>query len=420
MNCTAVEIFTRALRVESEARPAFLLQTCGGDTVLLAEIESMLADTVRADAFFGDDDGATSRQADLIPLVTEKPGDVFGPYTLLQQIGEGGFGVVWMAEQSQPIRRTVALKVIKAGMDTKQVLARFEAERQALAMMDHPNIAKIFDAGVTGERSEVRSRKSEVGGPASCPDLLTADLRPLTSDADLSSVLRPLSSGSGRPYFAMELVKGIPITEFCDQHSLDTRQRLELFCDVCAAVNHAHQKGIIHRDLKPSNILVGRGVDFQSTSAAPGGLEVHATAGTAERPHVKVIDFGIAKAIEQKLTDKTLFTRFEQFVGTPVYMSPEQAAMGASDIDTRSDIYSLGMLLYELLAGRPAFDPKTLMSVGYDEMRRIIREVEPPRPSVQLTRDRTASHGIAPAKSEVRHPTSDIRHPTSIPTSTGS
>ena len=250
--------------------------------------------------------------------VSEKEGDVIGPYTLRQEIGAGGFGVVWMAEQSEPISRMVALKVVKAGMDTREVLARFEAERQALAMMEHPNIAKVLDAGATP---------------------------------------------GGRPWFAMELVKGIPITEFCDQQKFDTRQRLELFRDVCGAVNHAHQKGIIHRDLKPSNVMV----------------TLH-----GDKPVVKVIDFGIAKATQSKLTDKTLFTRFEQFLGTPVYMSPEQAAMSGLDIDTRSDIYALGVLLYELLAGRPPFDPNTLVSAGYDEMRRIIREEDPPSPSTRL------------------------------------
>ncbi len=249
----------------------------------------------------------------------EAEGDVIGPYTLRQKIGEGGFGVVWMAEQSQPIQRMVALKVVKAGMDTKQVLARFEAEQQALALLDHPNIAKVLDAGATE---------------------------------------------TGRPYFVMELVKGIPITQFCQEQKLATKARLDLFRDVCSAINHAHQKGIIHRDLKPSNVMV----------------TLH-----GDKPVAKIIDFGIAKATQQKLTDKTLFTRFEQFLGTPVYMSPEQAALSGLDIDTRSDIYSLGVLLYELLAGKPPFDPKTLLSKGYEEMRRIIREEEPPKPSTKLT-----------------------------------
>ncbi len=222
--------------------------------------------------------------------------------------------------------RMVALKVVKAGMDTKQVLARFEAEQQALALLDHTNIAKVLDAGATE---------------------------------------------TGRPYFVMELVKGIPITQFCQGQKLATKARLELFRDVCSAINHAHQKGIIHRDLKPSNVMV----------------TLH-----GDKPVAKVIDFGIAKATQQKLTDKTLFTRFEQFLGTPVYMSPEQAALSGLDIDTRSDIYSLGVLLYELLAGKPPFDPKTLLSKGYEEMRRIIREEEPPKPSTKLTETQSSAN----------------------------
>ena len=219
------------------------------------------------------------------PLIGERPGTIIGPYKLLEQIGEGGFGLVFMAEQQQPVRRKVALKILKPGMDTRQVIARFEAERQALALMDHPNIARVLDAGETG---------------------------------------------SGRPYFVMELVKGVPITDYCDQNRLTTRERLALFTHVCHAVQHAHHKGIIHRDLKPSNVMV----------TLHDGV-----------PVVKVIDFGIAKALGQQLTDKTLFTGFAQMVGTPMYMSPEQAQLSGLDIDTRSDIYSLGVLLYELLDG---------------------------------------------------------------------
>ena len=244
-----------------------------------------------------------------------------------------------MAEQVEPVTRRVALKIIKAGMDTKEVIARFEAERQALAMMDHPNIARVFDAGATDK---------------------------------------------GRPFFVMELVKGIPITKFCDEREFTTRQRLELFADVCSAINHAHQKGVIHRDIKPSNVMVTLNGD---------------------RPVVKVIDFGIAKATQGRLTDRTLFTRFEQFVGTPAYMSPEQSALGGLDLDTRSDIYALGILLYELLTGKPPFDAKSLLSAGYEEMRRIIREVEPAKPSARLSTvagdERTAlarSRHIAPEK----------------------
>jgi serine/threonine protein kinase len=233
--------------------------------------------------------------------VAEQIGSVIGRYKLLQQIGEGGFGVVFMAEQTEPVQRKVAIKVIKAGMDTREIIARFEAERQALALMDHPNIARVLDAGTT----------------ASC-----------------------------RPYFVMELVKGIPITNYCDQASLSTRDRLELFIQVCRAVQHAHQKGIIHRDLKPSNVLV----TLHDGEAVP-----------------KVIDFGVAKALGQKLTEKTLFTRFEQIIGTPAYMSPEQAALGGLDIDTRSDIYSLGVLLYELLTGVTPLDAELLRNAGLDE-----------------------------------------------------
>jgi serine/threonine protein kinase len=253
------------------------------------------------------------------PALLEQPGDRIGHYKLLQKLGEGGCGVVYMAEQEEPVRRRVALKIIKPGMDTRQVVARFEAERQALALMDHPNIAKVFDGGTTT---------------------------------------------TGRPFFVMELVRGVRITEYCDENNLPTTQRLDLFAQVCHAVQHAHQKGIIHRDLKPSNILV----------TINDGV-----------PVPKVIDFGIAKATEQRLTDKTLFTEFHQFIGTPAYMSPEQALMTSLDIDTRSDIYSLGVLLYELLTGRTPLDTPGLLKAGVDEMRRTIREVEPARPSNRLS-----------------------------------
>jgi serine/threonine protein kinase/tetratricopeptide (TPR) repeat protein len=251
--------------------------------------------------------------------ISERPGTVIGPYKLLEQIGEGGFGVVFMAEQTEPVRRKVALKVLKPGMDTRQVVARFEAERQALALMDHPNIARVFDGGETA---------------------------------------------GGRPYFVMELVKGLPITEYCDQEQWTPRERLEPFTSVCHAVQHAHQKGIIHRDIKPSNVLV----------------TLHD--GTAV---VKVIDFGIAKATGQQLTEKTLFTNFAQLVGTPLYMSPEQAALSGLDVDTRSDIYSLGVLLYELLTGTTPFDKERLKEATFDELRHIIREEEPPRPSTRIS-----------------------------------
>jgi tetratricopeptide (TPR) repeat protein len=252
--------------------------------------------------------------------VTEKPGDRIGRYKLLEKIGEGGYGTVYMAEQAEPIRRRVALKVIKLGMDTKRVIARFEAERQALALMDHPNIAKVLDAGATD---------------------------------------------TGRPFFVMELVRGIRITDYCDQHNLSTRERLDLFMQVCQAVQHAHQKGIIHRDLKPSNILV----------TELDGL-----------PVPKVIDFGVAKATSQQLlTDKTVFTAFRQFIGTPAYMSPEQTELSGADVDTRSDVYTLGVLLYELLTGHLPFERKELSQAGLDEMRRLIRERDPVKPSTRLS-----------------------------------
>ncbi len=252
------------------------------------------------------------------PSPTEKAGDRISRYKLLQQIGEGGFGVVYMAQQEEPVRRRVALKIIKLGMDTRQVVARFEAERQALALMDHPNVAKVLDGGATE---------------------------------------------TGRPFFVMELVHGIKITEYCDQNSLSAPQRLELFMQVCRAIQHAHQKGIIHRDIKPSNILV----------ALQDGV-----------PVPKIIDFGIAKATQQELTEQTVFTQFGQFLGTPAYMSPEQAEMSGLDVDTRSDIYSLGVLLYELLTGKTPFDNQELLAAGLEEMRRRIREKEPARPSTRL------------------------------------
>jgi serine/threonine protein kinase len=270
--------------------------------------------------------------------ITERPGTLIGPYKLMEQIGEGGMGLVFVAEQQQPVRRKVALKVMKPGMDTRQVVARFEAERQALALMDHPHIAQVHDGGQTV---------------------------------------------SGRPYFVMELVKGVPITEYCDQNQVAVRARLELFLAVCQAVQHAHQKGIIHRDLKPSNVLV----------ASHDG-----------QPVVKVIDFGVAKAIGQQLTDKTLYTHFTQLVGTPLYMSPEQAGQSSLDIDTRSDIYSLGVLLYELLTGTTPFAKERFSQVGYDEMRRIIREEEPPKPSTRIsTLGQAATTVSTQRKSDAKH-----------------
>jgi WD40 repeat protein/serine/threonine protein kinase len=275
--------------------------------------------------------------------IAERIGNMVGRYKLLERIGEGGFGVVFMAEQQQPVRRRVALKVIKAGMDTKQVIARFEAERQALAMMDHENIAKVFDAGTTD---------------------------------------------TGQPYFVMELVPGVPITEYCERHKLPARARLELFVRVCQAVQHAHTKGLIHRDLKPNNILVM----VRDDRLVP-----------------KVIDFGVAKATGQQLTDKTLFTQFAQMVGTPLYMSPEQAQMGGIDVDTRSDVYSLGVLLYELLTGSTPFDRKRLGSAAIDEVRRIIREEEPPIPSTRLATAATAPSVTSDQGHALRRLSSTVR-----------
>lgn len=310
----AKRVFEEALQVkDSVQRRALLDQACAGNSALRQEVESLLEAYERAGNFM------TLR----IPLpapdfLFERPGTVIGRYKLLEKIGEGGFGVVYMAEQLEPIERKVALKIIKAGMDTRAVIARFEAERQALALMEHPNIARVLDGGATE---------------------------------------------TGRPYFVMELVKGIPITEFCDLEKVSTIGRLKLFINVCHAVQHAHQKGIIHRDLKPSNVLV--------------------TLHDGE-PVPKVIDFGVAKALGQKLTDKTLFTGFAQMLGTPAYMSPEQAELSGLDIDTRSDVYSLGVLLYELLTGVTPFDKQKLAEAALDEIRRIIRETEPPKPSTRV------------------------------------
>jgi serine/threonine protein kinase len=329
-------IFAEALEISVDQRATFLDQECGNDAALRAEVEALLSAAEKAGEFLGSPTRASSPAIGGTPI-NEGPGAKIGPYKLLQLIGEGGFGSVFMAEQESPVRRRVALKIIKLGMDTRQVVARFEAERQALAMMDHPNIAKVFDGGATE---------------------------------------------TGRPFFVMELVRGTPITTYCDQQKLSISQRLELFAQVCQAVQHAHQKGLIHRDIKPSNVLVSSQDD---------------------RPAIKVIDFGIAKATQARLTEKTLFTDFHQLVGTPEYMSPEQAE-GGLDIDTRSDVYSLGVLLYELLAGVPPFDPKELRSKAYGEIQRIIREVEPPAPSTRLSSHSdtlpsvAAQRGVEPRK----------------------
>jgi eukaryotic-like serine/threonine-protein kinase len=330
----------------SREREAFLERECAGNAALRNRLKDLF------DAHDHSRGPLDAPAPHLEPTISnpppEPPGTQIGPYKLREQIGEGGFGVVYVAEQERPVARKVALKIIKPGMDTRDVIARFEAERQALALMDHPNIAKVLDAGST---SEVGDRRSEVGGEK-------------TSEASPTSDLRPPTSATGRPYFVMELVRGVPITEFCDAQKLGTRERLQLFIDVCRAVQHAHQKGIIHRDIKPSNVMVTLRDD---------------------RPIPKVIDFGVAKALSSKLTEKTIYTAYGQMIGTPLYMSPEQAQMNEIDVDTRSDVYSLGVLLYELLTGTTPFDKETLQKSGFDEMRRIIREVDPPRPSARIS-----------------------------------
>ncbi|NQV34870.1 MAG: protein kinase [Phycisphaeraceae bacterium] len=324
---------------DPEVRSAYIETACQGDQGKQAKVDALLQghnEDVKPDALVESlDPDVTAETAAL----SEAPGTIIGRYKLLEKVGEGGFGVVYVAEQKRPVKRRVALKIIKLGMDTKQVIARFEAERQALALMDHPNIAKVFDAGATD---------------------------------------------TGRPFFVMELVKGNPITQYCDQEKLDTKTRLDLFIKVCQAIQHAHQKGIIHRDIKPSNIMI----TLHDGVAVP-----------------KVIDFGIAKATQQELTEKTVYTQYHHFIGTPAYMSPEQAEMSGLDIDTRSDIYSLGVLLYELLTGSTPFDTGELMESGIDKMRKIIREREPLRPSLRLSQTLTAAdaNGSSHAAPRILH-----------------
>lgn len=343
-------VFNEALERSGAERAAYLDGACLGEPELRAEVEALLAGAEESDSFLSTPtqeepvgptletprpesavDDMPTMDVDSVESLREEAGSRIGPYKLLQAIGEGGFGTVFMAEQEEPVRRRVALKVIKLGMDTRQVVARFEQERQALAIMDHPHIAKVFDAGATE---------------------------------------------SGRPYFVMELCTGEPITSYCDRNGLSVRERLELFAQVCAAVQHAHQKGLIHRDIKPSNVLV----------ATQDG-----------KPHAKVIDFGIAKATTARLTEKTFFTEHRQLIGTPEYMSPEQAE-GSLDIDTRTDVYALGVLLYELLAGATPFDSRSLRSAAFAEIQRIIREVDPPTPSTRLSQGRETIAGVAASR----------------------
>ena len=319
-NPQANRIFLDALEIAApEGRNTFIDMACDGNAQLREQVDSLIAASQKAGNFLEKLQPAVAHVATLDLPNVERLGTQIGPYKLLEQIGEGGMGVVYMAEQKKPVRRLVALKIVKPGMDSRQVIARFEAERQALAMMEHPNIARIIDAGTTE---------------------------------------------LGRPYFVMELVRGIPINEFCDQKCFTLRERLDLFLQVCQAVQHAHQKGIIHRDLKPTNVLV----TMLDVLAVP-----------------KVIDFGIAKAFGPQMTDGTQVTAFAQIVGTPLYMSPEQAEMNQLGVDTRSDVYSLGVMLYELLTGTTPFDKEMLKKTNFEELRRMLREEDPQRPSARIS-----------------------------------
>ncbi|MHC4769155.1 MAG: serine/threonine-protein kinase, partial [Planctomycetota bacterium] len=328
----AEELFQLAVDQPVPGRAEFIARQSGADPVLRGDVEQLLR------AYETDAGGFMATPAGGAPTDPgERPGDLIGPYKLLSLLGQGAFGDVYVAEQTGPVRRNVALKIVKLGMDTRQVVARFEAERQALALMEHPHIAKVYEAG---------------------------------------------STESGRPYFAMEHVPGVPITEYCDRHRLSIKQRLRLFLLVCDAVQHAHQKGIIHRDVKPSNVLVKM---------------------VGDQPVPKVIDFGIAKATGYSLTELTLFTDRGQLIGTPEYMSPEQAEVSASNVDTRADIYSLGVVLYELLAGTLPFEAGVLRSGTLQDIQSRIREQQPPRPSTCIKALATGSAEAARCRRTTPH-----------------
>jgi serine/threonine protein kinase/tetratricopeptide (TPR) repeat protein len=362
----AKELFVAALDLPNLADQfAFLDRECAGDPELRHRLDALLRAHDHPESVLERPLAAPAATATFAPgeptadhEQTETAGSLIaGKYKLLERIGEGGMGEVWVAEQLEPIRRRVAIKLIKPGMDSRAVLARFEAERQALALMDHPNIAKVLDAGTTPPSSPPQAGGYGASSPPQAGGY----------------------GGGGRPYFVMELVKGVPITEFCDARKLTPRERLELFIPVCQAIQHAHHKGIIHRDIKPSNVLVA----------------LH-----DEKPVPKVIDFGVAKAVGQQLTEKTLYTGFGALVGTPAYMAPEQATFNQLDIDTRADVYALGVLLYELLAGSPPFEPERMKKVALDEVLRLVREEDPPRPSQRLSTSESRASIAAVRQSE--------------------
>jgi serine/threonine protein kinase len=345
------DLFIAAVQKDDLAeRSAYLDRACAGDPALRERLEVLLRAHDQAGGFLQPPQPASV--ADTTAPAPETPGGWVGPYKLVQLLGEGGMGTVWVAEQQEPVKRRVALKLIKPGMDSAQILRRFQAERQALALMDHTNIAKVFDAGTTGSASV------EPSGRRDGADTRRADTPRL----------------AGRPYFVMELVKGVPITKYCDELHLPVRERLELFVPVCQAIQHAHTKGVVHRDIKPSNVLVC----MQDGKPVP-----------------KVIDFGVAKALHQKLGEQSLYTEIGQVIGTLEYMAPEQAELSALDIDTRADVYALGVLLYELLTGTTPLERKRLRKAALAEVLRRIKEEEPPRPSTRLTQSKESLASLA-------------------------